>query len=200
MARQRYSLTIMNDLLARILQTRLLTSDVLKNAQGIVVGLVKSIESDSFTGGKKRVTLPVPVAMDSRQKADYKLLLPDPQKSIITYFEDGGYRRTAIAGKDQIQSRLTLVCWYNGQLMQGLTNEKLMPLLVSSLTQRGRSIPTTEPGVCAMTLNGYSQGNSDPFAKYSAYRPLFAFKDPPYNWFSLDLSLTAYIDINCIIQ
>lgn len=189
----------MNEIIAKALAARF--ADL--QARGFlhtVAGLTKTIDTDAFTDGKSVGTMPVPVGFDSRGEDDWKLLLPDPNKAGILYFEDGGSTQKYVAGLEQVKSRLTLIHWFNGGLIKGVNRDRVIPILLNALCSVGRRIPSSEPGLSDLQLTTWNRGTTDPFAKYSAYKQLFNYRIAPYGYVTLDLTLTAYINLSCMVQ
>lgn len=188
----------MNETIARALAARL----NLVQQQVVLTtirGLVKTIDTDAFSDGKKRETMPAPYTLDSKIPDDWKALLPDPEKNLIIYFEDGGYSARRINGFSQVRSRLTLVAWWNGTRMNGVSRESMTAFLLSQIMGTGSNIPSSEPGLASIQFSGYSTA-PDPFVKYSAYQNLFNFRIAPYGWLALDMSLTAYASLACLSE
>jgi hypothetical protein len=184
----------MNELLADALANQLLPLQ----QQGIITtlsGLVTLEETDAFSGEKnKALAYPVPVPKDGfQQKAiDWKLLLPDPKKKLIVFFEGHEYQQKMLAGIWQTKARLTMIAWYNGLLLKVNSRDEVAQNLVATIGANGRAMPPYNSGLNRIQLTGYGRVLSDPFTKYTAYNNLFNFRDRPYGWCAIDISLTAY--------
>lgn len=189
----------MNELIARALVARFATLQT-DGLLTTVAGLVKSMETDTFSKGKKQESVPVEYTQFTREAHDWKLLLPDPDKNAVLYIEDGGYSEKQMQGLWQIKSRLMMVSWFNGSRVIDISRERMTNILLNNMLGAGRNIPSSEPGLTQLKLEGWNNTNSDPFTKYSAYQNLFAFRNAPYGWLALDLSLTAYVNPGCLIQ
>ncbi len=128
----------MNELIASTLANQLFP---LKQ-QGVltdVAGLVQPVETDSFSVGKKKETLPAVLGVTSNACGDWKRLLPDPQKAAYVYFEDGGYNLGRLGHLQTVRSKLMLVGWFNTNLSTGYSSMALLRLVLQTLFPDGRT-------------------------------------------------------------
>ncbi|MCX6218353.1 hypothetical protein [Spirosoma sp.] len=191
----------MNDLIADVLVKRLMPLKV----QGLladVVGLVQTIESDALSGNKKKLSYPAPIGCPTGDcQDDWKRLVPDQAKPGFVFFEGGTYRTSMVNGFKRVQTRLTLICWFNGKLINNCIPDRIGRVLMATMCPNGRTIPIMDEAsaVTSLQLSGYSSATTDPFLKYTGFAPLFNFKTPPYGYVAIELALTAFVDESCLV-
>lgn len=171
-----------------------------------LAGLVKTLETDRFSGGKKKkYRFPIPVeASESTCLSTgrvYPDLVPDSSERLIVYFEDGG--ATCLNGDTKWQSRLRLVAWGN---RDGFTiaeeRQPELPIIIASLLIGAIRKATGEGIVNSLRVEITSspEAGANLFSRYTYNETSSQYLMLPYFALGLDLTIIFTLQHDCAVN
>lgn len=122
-------------------------------------------------------------------------IIPDSKSTGIMYFEDGGLRRAA---RNQFSSNLKLVCWLNIPTEQSLSTASDFVILsiLERLKSPFNSSTFTKIQVVSAVVNRQGESN---FAAYTYDQNIRQYLMPPYEHFSIDLTVVFDANLACLL-
>ena len=192
----------MNRTLARILVAKLCTLPYVEYYGGLVTVVTKTDTLiDDQTGSKRSVVSRFPIVTDltiadtvdaTCIKMPFQIV-PDSKTSGLIYFEDMGMRHAA---RNQFTSNLKLVCWLNVPV----ENDIVAPsdIVILNIFEKLRTtFNSTFKKIQVVGLTVNRQGESN-FASYTYDQNVRQYLMPPYEHFSIDLTISFDADLSCL--
>ena len=139
-----------------------------------------------------------------RSKKDNPSLIPDSGEAGILYFEDNGNTidntRVFSKGRRKTIARLDLVCWLNKKLINGGKSEEIGLQLITEVLEK-LQIKNKDLGnfkSCELKQISIKPQNNAIFSKYSYDEKITQYLMPPFEYFSISLEVSFFIDPKCL--